>query len=551
MQQRNGNVIFRLLGLVRPLLPVMVAAVLMGVLGFACATAIPVLGALGIGGFLELSLPFSAGIFFLIAAFCAVSRGILRYTEQMCNHYIAFKLLALIREKVFAALRRLCPAKLDGHDKGNLISLITGDIELLEVFYAHTISPVAIAAVMTVISSVFIGFCHPLLGLLALCGYLVVGVALPLRAAQKSRGQSERLRENLGQMNSYVLDSLRGLSESIQYGDTDARLAAMERRSDELAGEEEAIKMAAAGNTAFTGTVISLFTALMLAAGLLLCQGGFCGPAAVLVSTIAMASSFGPVVALSNLGTGLGQTMACARRVLAILDEAPVVEEVAGREEIAFTGAACEQVGFAYAEEPVLENVSLEIPPNTVVGLVGKSGSGKSTLLKLLMRFWDAGSGRVSLSGRAIDEINTANLREMESYVTQDTWLFHDTIENNVRVAKPDATREEVEAACRKAAIHDYIASLPAGYDTELSELGDNLSGGERQRIGLARAFLHGAPLLLLDEPTSSLDSLNEAVILRSLERERQQRTVVLVSHRASTMKVAHKVYSVERGRVS
>lgn len=551
MKQRERGVIFKLLVLVRPLLPIMLLAILLGVLGFACATGIPVLGALGIAGAMGMEFQLSATVIFVLAGIFAILRGVLRYTEQMCNHYIAFKLLAHIRGAVFTALRRLCPAKLDGRDKGDLVSLITGDIELLEVFYAHTISPVAIAAIMTVVMVAFMGSLHPLLGLLALCAYLVIGVALPLWAGRKSRGRGDSFRRGLGELNSYVLDSLRGLGESIQYQSTAAHKAGMEAQSDALAEQEKSLKKAAGQNTALTGTMISCFTVAMLAAGLILFHYGQCGPDVVLISTIAMASSFGPVVALANLGTGLQQTLACARRVLGLLEEAPVVEAVSGMPKTVFEGADCQNVRFAYDTEVVLDDVSATIPQNTIVGITGRSGSGKSTLLKLLMRFWDVESGRVAISGRPIGEINTQDLRGMESFVTQDTWLFHDTIENNIRVAKLDATRDEVEAASKKASVHAFIAGLPKGYDTPLAELGDNLSGGERQRIGLARAFLHDAQLMLLDEPTSNLDSLNEAVILKALDQERQRRSVVLVSHRASTMKIAHKVYSVEGGRLS
>ena len=306
------------------------------------------------------------------------------------------------------------------------------------------------------------------------------------------------------------------------------------------------MKRTAGRNTAVTNTVILVFDLAMLFLSAYLCD--FAG---TLVCTLALMSSFGPCVALAALGSTLQNTFAAGSRVLDILEETPVVEEVAGAAEVEFHGAAAENVTFAYGEETILEEFSVEIPENKIIGIVGRSGSGKSTLLKLFMRFWQVQQGEVKISGRNVDVINTPNLRRLESFVTQETHLFHDSIRNNLRIAKLDATDDEIIAACKKASVHDFIMSLPKGYDTPVGELGDTLSGGERQRLGLARAFLHDAPFMLLDEPTSNLDSLNEAVILKSLHEERAGKTVVLVSHRKSTMGIADKAYSVEHGRMS
>lgn len=540
----------RLMGLVRPLIPFMILAVVLGVLGFLAATLIPLLGGYGIAGIAggREDLPRAL---FVAAGICAVSRGALRYGEQLCNHYVAFKLLALIRGQVFDALRRLAPAKLEGRDRGNLISIITSDIELLEVFYAHTISPVFIAAVMTLIMTVFIGGYHFSLGLIALAAYITVGAILPLGAARRTKARAEAIRSQLGDLNSYVLESLRGMDAGIQYAAGPDRLAEMNRRSEALSAGNQAVKVSAGRNTARTNTAISLFSLLMLGTVVFLRKNGIITIEGAVNPLIALMSSFGPTAALSNLGAGLQQTIASGNRVLRLMEEEPMVREIRGEAEIAFDGADCRGVTFAYGGEPVLRDISADIPRGSVVGITGKSGSGKSTLLKLFMRFWDPDSGSIRISGRALRQVNTENLRDMESLVTQETSLFHDSIENNIRIGRPGATREEVVAAAKKAAIHDFIQGLPAGYDTSVGELGDRLSGGERQRIGLARAFLHDAPLLLLDEPTSNLDSLNEAVILKALEQERGDKTVVLVSHRRSTMGLAETVYSVEDGRVS
>ena len=539
----------RLITLVGPLTGVMLVAIFLGVLGFIAATLIPVLGGVGILSVLNHSdtLP----LIFLVAALCALLRGVFRYGEQTCNHYIAFKLLAILREKVFAALRRLAPAKLDGRDKGDLISVITSDIELLEVFYAHTISPATIALVMSLITAAFLAWFHWAFGLVALLAYATVGILLPVLASRRSGDTGNLMRQKAGQLSAFVLDSLRGVDETIQYHGQAQRLEELEGRTADLVGVQRTMSHITGTNTAVTHTVIWVYDLALLVLGLVLLEQGQVDFGGILIPLITLMSSFGPVVALANLGTTLQSTFAAARRVLEILDEEPMVEEVTGKATTSFDGAGCQNLTFSYGGETILDDLTLDFPKGKVVGIVGRSGSGKSTLLKLLMRFWDRQSGEVTISSRDVQHINTADLRTMEGYMTQDTDLFHDTILKNILLARPDATREEVEAACKKASIHDFILTLPQGYDTPVGELGDTLSGGERQRLGLARAFLHNAPFLLLDEPTSNLDSLNEAEILRSLHREREQRTVILVSHRRSTMGIADEVHSVEHGRLS
>lgn len=543
MKRSGFQVMKKLIGLVKPLSGYMILAVTMGLVGHLCATFITVFGGFAIVAVLKGAA--TAAIFGTVAVFALV-RGGLRYAEQSCNHFIAFKLLALIRDKVFGALRRLCPAKLEGKDKGDLISVITSDIELLEVFYAHTISPICIAFLFTVVMVCFIGSYHPALGLLALAAYGAVGILIPLLTAKLSGDSAMRFRTKSGKLSAYVLDSLRGLPETIQYGQGQARMDAMNAQTDAIAKEGEQMKRTEGRNTAVTGTVILMFDLAMLFASAALLDFEGC-----LITTLAMMSSFGPVTALAALGATLQSTLAAGNRVLDILEEHPVAEDITGKEPISFHGAAANHVTFAYDNETILNDFSIDIPAGKVTGIIGRSGSGKSTLLKLLMRFWKVQQGEVAVSGRSVEEINTENLRQMESFVTQQTHLFHDSIRNNLRIAKQDATDEELIAACKKASVHDFIMGLSKGYDTEVGELGDTLSGGERQRLGLARAFLHDAPFLLLDEPTSNLDSLNEAVILKALHEGCREKTVVLVSHRKSTMGIADKVYSVEQGRVS
>ena len=546
MKRSGFNIMARLIGLVKPLSGYMILAILMGLIGHLCAAFITVFGGYAILHVLHPEWSMRLGVLFGAVLIFALVRGFLRYAEQACNHFIAFKLLALIRDQVFGALRRLCPAKLEGKDKGNLISIITSDIELLEVFYAHTISPIAIAFLFCIIMVCFIGGYHVALGVLALAAYVTVGVIIPLVTSKLSGDDGIRFRTKSGELSSFVLDSLRGLSETLQYGQGETRMADMNAQTDNLSKNEERMKRTAGRNTAVTNTVILIFDLAML-----FLSAELVGFEGCLITTLALMSSFGPVVALAALGSTLQNTFAAGNRVLDILDESPVVEEITGKEAVQFHGAAAENVTFAYGEETILNNFSVTISENKIIGINGRSGSGKSTLLKLFMRFWAVAQGEVKISGRNVDAINTSNLRDMESFVTQETHLFHDSIRNNLALAKLDATDEEIIAACKKASVHDFIMSLPKGYDTEVGELGDTLSGGERQRLGLARAFLHDAPFMLLDEPTSNLDSLNEAVILKSLHEECADKTVVLVSHRKSTMGIADTVYCVEHGRMS
>ena len=462
MVKRSGfTVMARLIGLVKPLAGYMILAIAMGLIGHLCAAFITVFGGYAILQVLHPEWSVNLELMFGAVLLFALVRGFLRYGEQACNHFIAFKLLALIRDKVFGALRRLCPAKLEGKDKGDLISVITSDIELLEVFYAHTISPIAIAVAFCTVMVAFIASYNVMLGILALLAYITVGAVIPLATSRLSGDSGMKFRGKSGELSAFVLDSLRGLSETLQYGQGHKRMADMNSRTDSLSHVEESMKRTAGRNTALTNIVILIFDLAMLFLSV-----GLCGFEGCLITTLALMSSFGPVVALAALGATLQNTFAAGNRVLDILDESPVVEEVSGREAATFHGAAAENVTFAYGEETILDDFSVTIPENRIVGITGRSGSGKSTLLKLFMRFWQVQQGAVKISGRNVDEVNTVNLRDMESFVTQETHLFHDSIRNNLALAKLDATDDEIIAACKKASVHDFIMSLPKGYDT-------------------------------------------------------------------------------------
>ena len=533
----------RLIQLVFPLTGFMICAILMGVAGFLCAIFIPVLSSMAL---VNNSL-FSFNTIVILLFVCALLRGILRYAEQACNHYIAFKLLARIRDQVFGALRRLCPAKLEVKDKGNLISLITSDIELLEVFYAHTISPICIAFVTSLVCVMIQMQFGWIYGLYSLFAYVVVGVALPIYISKKSRHIGIEYRKEAGNLNNYVLESMRGLKESMQYMDTDNRLLGLNERTSILATHEKELKHFQAKTISLTNLCV-----VLLSLGLCLIHVSMNSSIqSTIVSSVLQISSFGPVIALANLGSTLSQTIGAGQRVISLLDETPMVEEVVNGNEAKFNNLDISNVDFAYDEEQILKNINLSIQENEVIGIQGKSGSGKSTLLKLLMRFWNVSKGKILVDRIDIKSLNTSNLRKNEGYVTQETILFHDTIENNLKVAKQDATVEEIEVACKKANIHEYIQSLPNGYKTMVEELGSSLSGGERQRIGLARMFLHDSKLVLLDEPTSNLDSLNEGAILKSIYEERKDKTIVFVSHRESTLAHCDRVIHMESERVS
>lgn len=553
----------QLIGLVKPLLIFMIAAILLGTVGYLCAIFLTILAGQVLAHGLIPQLFFrirNPRLVFMpvktiltIMIVIALLRGILHYLEQYCNHYIAFRLLAIIRHKVFEALQKLCPAKLESRDKGNLISIITTDIELLEVFYAHTLSPICMAFLTSLFMVLFIGHYHYLAGLLALAAYIIVGVIIPVINGKLGSAEGMSFRNNFGELNSFVLDSLRGLDETIQYNQGEERKQEIIERSKQLAKQQEYLSYREGAQRSITNTVILLASFGMLFLTLFLYLNHELGFEGIITCTLSMMGSFGPVVALSSLSNNLNQTLASGERVLSLLEEKPLVEEVEGDKESndSFKGAALNHVTFSYDDEIILDDYSLKLEPGKITGIHGVSGSGKSTILKLLMRFWDVNQGSITVDEEEIKQIPIKHLRNMESYITQETHLFHDSIANNIAIAKKDATHEEIMEACRKASIHDFIMALPKGYDTEVGELGDTLSGGEKQRIGIARAFLHDAPMILMDEPTSNLDSLNEGIILKSLKESSKQKTIVLVSHRASTMNIADTVYEMKNGRIS
>ena len=551
--RKNGFVVMgHLLKLVTPLSHIMAFTITMGTLGFLAAIFIMVLGAMGLVNLLNFDthLSFSGILTALIVL--AVARGVLRYLEQMSGHYIAFKLLALLRDKVFSSLRRLAFVKLQDKQAGQLVSLVTNDIELLEVFYAHTIAPIMIAFFTSAILLLVFGHLSGWFVLVALAAYLTVGVILPIITTKLAREDGRRYRELVGEMNDFFLDSVRGMKEIQLFGYAKQRLDEIQQRSQKIDTAFERIKDQEAKVRVYTEVAVSAFNIIMLFTGLILFSLDKIDFSAFLIGVILLMSSYGPVIALSNLSSNLLQTLASGERVLSLLAEEPELKDVESAVDLKEVSRIdVENVSFAYGEEQILSDVSLSVKKGEILGIHGRSGSGKSTLLKLLMRFYDPKSGSIKINGEILPNINTRSLRDNMAYITQQTYIFNETIEENIRLARRDATLEEIMEAAKKASIHDFILSLPEGYQTKMTELGGNLSDGEKQRIGIARAFLHNAPIILLDEPTSNLDSLNEAMILKSLLNVKAEKLIILVSHRQSTMAICDQGIGIENGRMS
>ena len=551
--RKNGFVVMgHLLKLVTPLAHIMAFTITMGTLGFLAAIFIMVLGAMGLVNLLNFDthLSFSGILTALIVL--AVARGALRYLEQMSGHYIAFKLLALLRDKVFSSLRRLAFVKLQDKQAGQLVSLVTNDIELLEVFYAHTIAPIMIAFFTSVILLLVFAHLSGWFVLVALAAYLTVGVILPIITTKLAREDGRRYRELVGEMNDFFLDSVRGMKEIQLFGYAKQRLAEIQQRSQKIDTAFERIKDQEAKVRVYTEVAVSAFNIIILFTGLILFSLDKIDFSAFLIGVILLMSSYGPVIALSNLSSNLLQTLASGERVLSLLAEEPELKDVESAVDLKDVSRIdVENVNFAYGEEQILSDVSLSVKKGEILGIHGRSGSGKSTLLKLLMRFYDPKSGSIKINGETLPNINTRSLRDNMAYITQQTYIFNETIEENIRLARRDTTLEEIMEAAKKASIHDFILSLPQGYQTKMTELGGNLSDGEKQRIGIARAFLHNAPIILLDEPTSNLDSLNEAMILKSLLDVKAEKLIILVSHRQSTMAICDQVIGIENGRMS
>ena len=557
MKKQGGRmsgvrIMVSLIALLGSLAYVMVFAVINGSLGFVCSMGVTVFGAVGVAKALGEQIALSYGVIIGMAVGLGVLRGGLRFVEQYCNHYIAFKLLAVLRDKIFSALRRLCPAKLESKQKGSIIAMLTSDIETLEVFYAHTISPICIALTVSAAVMIFVGLVSSWwLALVAALGYIAVGIVAPLISSSEMKEAGVKYRACFSAFNAYFLDSIKGIKDIVLNNAGETRKRGVSERSDALSGYTRELKYKIANATAATEFTVSFMTLIAAGAAVALVAAGEISIGKAIIGVVAIFGSFGPVIAISALPGNLTQTFASGDRVLKLLKEKPVVENIENGEDFLFEDLEVKDLCFSYEKDKeVLKDICLNAKRGEIVGIVGKSGCGKSTLLKLLLRFWSKDGGSISYCGKDIEEINSSSLTDNVTMVSQSTYLFDDTIEENLRIAKEDATEEELERACRRASVHDFIVSLPDGYETRAGALGDNLSAGEKQRIGLARAFLRGSGLILLDEPTSNVDSINEGMILRSLAEQKKDKAIILVSHRESTMAIADRVYRIENGRI-
>ena len=552
LRRSGANIMASLILLLGSLAYIMILAVINGSIGFICAMGVTVFGAVGVAKALGEAIALSYGLIIGLAVGCGVLRGILRYFEQYSNHFIAFKLLAVLRDKIFGALRTLCPAKLESKQKGSIIAMITSDIETLEVFYAHTISPIAIAVLVSTAVFLFVGFVSSwYLALAAVVAYLVIGIVVPMISSSRLKESGVKYRAEFASFNAYFLDSIKGIKDIVLNNAGAEREKEVNKRSELLLKETKKMKHNSTRAAAATELTVSLFIIATLVIGIVLVHFDMLSIGKMVIGVVAVFGSFGPVIAISALPGNLTQTFASGDRVLNLLAEKPAVTEVKNGENIEYENLNVSDLSFNYDEQTeVLRDIKMHAEKGEIIGIVGESGCGKSTFLKLLLRFWQKKGGEIAYNGIDIDKVNSDNLLDNVTMVSQTTYLFDETIEDNLRIANPNASQEELEAACRLASVHDFIMTLPNGYKTQVGALGDNLSAGEKQRIGLARAFLKGSELILLDEPTSNVDSINEGIILKALKEQKSKKSIILVSHRESTMAIADRIYKVENGQM-
>ncbi len=556
-KRRSGlSIIFSLIKLLKPLRIPMFIAITMGTLSHVASFALGIFGLYAVLSSIKTLAPqlhelffgtYSAGTYFVILISAGILRGVFHYIEQFFNHLIAFKVLAIIRHKVFTAIRKLAPAKLESKNPGQLISLIMGDIELLEVFYAHTVSPIAIAFLCSIILFIFYLKISIWAALLALASQIYMAIWLPLNTAKKTTQLSLEVRNQIGDLNGKFIDKIRGIRETIQYSDGDNSLQELDQITDDLLDKQWELKEIGAELSSNVEFKIILFGILQFLLSLFLLQRGMISMAGAATACMLTIGSFGPFVSIANLGAVLNNTFACGERVLSILEEEPIVEDVTNGINVANGDIELKNVDFIYNEggDKILEDFNLKINKGEVLGIMAESGRGKSTILKLIMRFWDVNQGEITFSNQNIKTINTHSIYDKINYMTQNTFLFTGSIKENMLIAKPDATDEEIYAALKRASIYDFVIGLQEGLDSFIGEDGLNFSGGERQRLGLARCFLADKDIFLLDEATSNLDSINEAIILKSIIENRQGKTVVIVSHRMSTLAVCDRIVEI------
>lgn len=537
-----------LLGNIKPLTGHIMLAAALGIMANLLTSFITILGAFAVLRILGYETPLQLDQITMILLAFVFIRALLSYGEQIRNQYIALRTLAIIRDKVFKSLRRLCPAKLERNNRKTVIDQIVSDVSELEMFYARTVSPIVISTVFTIIMTLFISYFHILLGVIALATFLMMGIVVPTVISNFTVKQETAKRDRFNDLSDYLRDSLRGIREVQQYEQGESILSEIGRRSSSMSHVDKELKDLTGKNAAFAVSIVMISETVMIFTGITLFNNGEITFPALLIPVLALISSLGPAVALAEMSATIRGTLDAGNRILDLLEEESESPEVTEKSEIPFNGMDIERIHFSYNGSETISDLSMHISKGEMIGLTGNEGSGKSTLLKLMMRFWKVGSGNIKFGDRHIDFVNTDNLRRMEGFVDRDTHLFHDTVRNNLLIAKLDATEDEIVSACKKAYIHDFIVSLPNGYDTVIGGPETVLSQGEKQRIGLARALLHDAPLLIMDDPTSDLDSMNESMFLRTVDGIREGKTVVMASPRESPLRTADRILTMKDG---
>ena len=544
--RERKELLIDLLNLVKPLSLQMIFAVSFGLLGHVFATLIPGLGAYYFGK-IYIGEIINLKTVLIILITLAILRSLFKYTEQLFNHYVAFKTLSIIRDLVFKSLRRLCPAKMDTKNKGQLISIITADIELLEVFYAHTISPVLIAFFHTLIFFIILYKIHWKYALCLLVFHIVLGIIIPTLTQKIGERLGDNQRRNLSNLNLSILESLKGIKEVINFSMQDERMTEVDSLTRDLNKSSKKLSNNMGNNFATSSTVILIANIIYILVGARLYMAGEVNFLNLIFPIAIFISSFGPTSALASLGNNLVLTFACGKRVMSLLREAPAVDEVINKNEVSYDKIDLTDVEFSYDETELIKDFNLSTKLDKVVGLEGKSGCGKSTVLKLIMRFFDPKEGKISLNKINLKDINSRNLRNNISYVAQESHLFKGTIRENLLVANESATEIDLIEATKKANIYDFIMSLDRGFDTEIVKDKALLSTGEIQRLALARMFLRNSKLYILDEPTANIDAYNEGIILKSLYEEKDDKTIFISSHRKSTLRICDEVINMQR----
>lgn len=553
MKRRNAiSIMFNLFKLIGSFTLILILAVIMGTIGNLLGNGVLIFASLGVAKIIDPNyIRLSWGWIIALTIISGVLKGILKYAEQYSNHFIAFKILAILRDKIFRKLRELAPANLLDKKKGSIVALVTSDIETLEVFYAHTISPICIALLTSLFMFIFVGsISNYYLALILILGYIIIGVIIPIISSKVYSTSGVEYRETFSNFSSSYLDFIKGRDEIVLNNKEDEFKDIIDTNSTNLLKLNRSIKNKSSILIAITNLFVSLTIIIVLLVGLLEVTNNNLNIASLAIVVISITASFGPVLSLASLPQNLTQTLASGNRLINLMEEEAKVSDIVDKQNFEFETLEVNHLNFKYENNNILNDINFKVEKGTIIGLMGESGSGKSTILNLLLRFFKVEDNMIKYNGIDINQINTNSLRSNVTMVSQNTYLFRDTILNNLKIANLNATLDEVKEACRKASIDKFIESLPNKYDTIVSNEEETISAGEKQRLGLARAFLSGAKLILLDEPTSNVDSLNEKIILKSLKYSSIDHSIILVSHRLSSLSICDKIYHMENGKI-